>query len=268
MTLTFNTDVSTKILSNHLNKLTDEINKSIQRLSTGKKFSSVADDPAGYFMTQRINKYVSSAEIGVQNVQLAKSELTQRSDTVKRINGFMRDALNNLEAYNEAQDEEEKAALLASANAAIASANQLKVSSKFNGKDLFPTTPADQVINLGDESNITIASSVLGVSFTVGTTAIDDAGVATAISALGADVSANASNLAALGVYSNTLDSTVESLNNKITNYEQTIETISSTDIARETAKLTQYQILQQVTSSLLSQSSSSAYLALSLITG
>lgn len=267
MALTFNTDVSTKILSNHLNKLTDEIHKSINRLSTGKKFSSVADDPAGYFMTQRINKYISSAEIGVQNVQLAKSELTQRSDTVTRINSFMEDALSNLEAYQEATDEEEKAALLASANAAIASANQLK-GSKFNGKDLFPTTPANQVIDLGDESNITIASSVLGVSFTVGTTAIDDAGVATAISALGADVSANASNIAAMGVYSNTLDSAVESLNNKITNYEQTKETISSTDIARETAKLTQYQILQQVTSSLLSQSSSSAYLALSLITG
>ena len=48
----------------------------------------------------------------------------------------------------------------------------------------------------------------------------------------------------------------------------KTVDIISSTDVAAETAKLTQNQILQQVTAALLSQQSSSAYLALSLISG
>ena len=64
------------------------------------------------------------------------------------------------------------------------------------------------------------------------------------------------------------LSSAADNLTNKIEAYSQTVETLSSVDIASETAKLTQNQILQQVTAALLSQQSSSAYLALSLITG
>ena len=62
------------------------------------------------------------------------------------------------------------------------------------------------------------------------------------------------------------LSSASDNLTNKISAYEKTVDIISSTDVASETAKLTQNQILQQVTAALLSQQSSNAYLALSLI--
>ena len=103
---------------------------------------------------------------------------------------------------------------------------------------------------------------------TIGTTKIEDAGVADAITKLEADIKANTGSISALGTYNSMLSSTSDNLTNKISAYEKTVDIISSTDVAAETAKLTQNQILQQVTAALLSQQSSSAYLALSLISG
>lgn len=270
MALTFNTDVGAKILSNHLSKITKDIELNTYRLTTGKKINSVSDDPAGYFMIENFNRQISSSEIGLQNVQIAQSELTYREDTLTSINASLQSALDALNGYSSATDDTAKAAILATANAAIASANQLKSSAKFNDKELYPTTANDLTINLGDSSSITIDKSVLGVSMTIGdgTTAITDAGVTDAITKLKEDIKANTSNISSLGAYSSMLSSAADNITSKIEAYSQTVETLSSVDIASETAKLTQNQILQQVTAALLSQQSNSAYLALSLITG
>lgn len=267
MALTFNTDVGAKILSNHLNRITKEIEASTQRLTTGKKINKPSDDPAGYIMIQKFNSQISSSETGLQNVQLAQSELSYREDTLTSINASLQSALDALKGYSSATGDSAKASILATANAAIQSANQLKSSAEFNGKELYPTTSQDITVNLGDSSSsITIDKSALGASLTIGTTQITDAEVNSAIGKLEADIKANTGNISALGAYNSMLSSASDNLTNKISAYEKTVDIISSTDVASETAKLTQNQILQQVTAALLSQQSSNAYLALSLI--
>lgn len=266
MALTFNTDVGAKILSNHLNRITKEIEASTQRLTTGKKINKPSDDPAGYIMIQKFNSQISSSETGLQNIQLAQSELSYREDTLTSINSSLQSALSALKNYSSTTDENAKASILATANAAIQSANQLKSSAEFNDKELYPTTSQDITVDLGDSSSITIDKSALGASLTIGTTKITDAEVSSSITKLEADIKANTGNISALGAYNSMLSSASDNLTNKISAYEKTVDIISSTDVASETAKLTQNQILQQVTAALLSQQSSNAYLALSLI--
>ncbi len=269
MALTFNTDVGSKILSNHLNKITKEIELNTYRLTTGKKLSQ--DDPAGYVMVQRLNNQISSSEIGLKNVQMAQSELTYREETLTSINASLQSALDALKGFSSATDDNAKQALIDNAKTAIQAATQLKSSAEFNGKDLY-TTPADKTINLGDGSSITIDKSVLGV--TISTAGIDNLSITNnsslnqVITNLENSIRANTGNISGLGAYNNMLSSTADNITSKIQAYESTIDTISSVDVATETAKLTQNQILQQVTAALLSQQSSSAYLALSLITG
>lgn len=266
MALTFNTDVGAKILSNHLNRITKEIEASTQRLTTGKKINKPSDDPAGYIMIQKFNSQISSSETGLKNIQLAQSELSYREDTLTSINSSLQSALSALKNYSSTTDENAKASILATANAAIQSANQLKSSAEFNDKELYPTTSQDITVDLGDSSSITIDKNALGASLTIGTTKITDSEVSNAITKLEADIKANTGNISALGAYNSMLSSASDNLTNKISAYEKTVDIISSTDVASETAKLTQNQILQQVTAALLSQQSSNAYLALSLI--
>ena len=237
-------------------------------MTTGKKINKPSDDAAGYIMLQKFNTQISSSETGLKNVQLAQSELSYREDTLTSINSSLHSALSALKGYSSTTDENAKAAILATANAAIQSANQLKSSAKFNDKELYPTTAKDITVDLGDSSSITIDKSALGASMTIGATKIEDADVADAITKLEADIKANTGSISALGTYNSMLSSTSDNLTNKISAYEKTVDIISSTDVAAETAKLTQNQILQQVTAALLSQQSSSAYLALSLISG
>lgn len=269
MALTFNTDVGSKILSNYLNKITKEIEKSTSRLSTGKKLSE--DDPAGYVMVQNFKNQISSSEIGLKNVQMAQSELTYREETLTSINSSLQSALDALKGFSSATDENAKQALIDTAKAAIGAAKQLKSSAEFNGSELYPTTPQKMTINVGDGSNIEIEANVFDANIsadasTLTGTSLDD-DVKTVVEALEKDIKINTGNISALGVYNNMLSSTADNITNKISAYESTIETISSVDVATETARLTQNQILQQVTAALLSQQSSNAYLALSLIT-
>ncbi|UKI40572.1 MAG: hypothetical protein L6V95_10415 [Candidatus Melainabacteria bacterium] len=203
---------------------------------------------------------------GLKNIQLAQSELSYREDTLTSINSSLQSALSALKNYSSTTDENAKASILATANAAIQSANQLKSSAEFNDKELYPTTSQDITVDLGDSSSITIDKSALGASLTIGTTQITDAEVSSSITKLEADIKANTGNISALGAYNSMLSSASDNLTNKISAYEKTVDIISSTDVASETAKLTQNQILQQVTAALLSQQSSNAYLALSLI--
>lgn len=266
MALTFNTDVGTKILSNHLSKITKDIELNTYRLTTGKKINSISDDPAGYFMIERFNRQISSSEIGLENVQVAQSELTYREETLTSINASLQSALDALKGYSSATDANAKASILANANAAIKSAEQLKSSANFNGKELYPATANDIKVSLGEESSITIDADILGV--TVQQTEVTETNIADITAALNNAILENTKNLSSIGAYSSMLSSAADNLTNKIEAYSQTVETLSSVDIASETAKLTQNQILQQVTAALLSQQSSSAYLALSLITG
>lgn len=262
MALTFNTDVGSKILSNYLNKITKEIEKSTSRLTTGKKLSE--DDPAGYVMVERLNNQISSSEVGLKNVQMAQSELSYREETLTSINSSLQSALDALKESQSATDNETERALLSTARAALNAADKLKSSAKFNGKDLYPAKPDDKTINLGDGSSISISAAVLDINFDFN----PDGLISDLVIALEENIKLNQSNIVKLGVYNNMLSSTADNITNKIQAYESTIETISSVDVATETAKLTQNQILQQVTAALLSQQSSSAYLALSLITG
>ena len=268
MALTFNTDVSSKILSNHLSKITKEIELNTYRLTTGKKINKPSDDPAGYFMIENLNRQISSSEIGLQNVQIAQSELTYREDTLTAINSSLQSALDALKGYSSATDETAKESILATANAALQGALELKNTAEFNDNELYPGTATDMTINLGeDTNNIIIDKSVLGVQITKEDN-IEDSDVSSVISQLEDDIKANTAAISGLGAYNNLLSSTADNITGKIEAYESTIETISSVDVATETAKLTQNQILQQVTAALLSQSSNNAYLALSLITG
>ena len=147
MALTFNIDVGAKILSNHLSKITKDIELSTYRLTTGERINSVSDDPAGYFMIENLNRQISSSKIGVQNVQSAKTELEYREKTITSINASLQRALDALKGYSSATDETAKASILATANAAIASANQLKSSAKYNDKELYPSTAENITIN-------------------------------------------------------------------------------------------------------------------------
>lgn len=262
MALTFNTDVGSRILSNHLNKITKEIELNTYRLTTGKKLSQ--DDPAGYAMVERLNNQISSSEIGLKNVQMAQSELTYREETLTSINASLQSALDALKESQSATDKDTEFALLSTASAALNAATKLKSSAKFNGEDLYPATSAEKTINLGDGSSISISAAVLDISFDFN----PDEAISDLITNLERSIKKNQSNIVKLGVYNNMLSSTADNITSKIQAYESTIDTISSVDVATETAKLTQNQILQQVTAALLSQQSSSAYLALSLITG
>lgn len=265
MALTFNTDVGSKILSNHLNRITKEIEASTQRLTTGKKINKPSDDPAGYIMIQKFNSQISSSETGLKNIQLAQSELSYREDTLTSINSSLQSALSALKNYSSTTDENAKASILATANAAIQSANQLKSSAEFNGKKLYPTDSEKIIVNLGDSSSsIEIDENVLGV--TIETNTVTKSNIATITAALESAILGNTKNISSIGAYSSMLSSAADNLTNKISAYEKTVDIISSTDVASETAKLTQNQILQQVTAALLSQQSSNAYLALSLI--
>lgn len=96
-----NTNVASLIAQNALQQSEQQLNTSLQRLSTGLQINSGADNPAGYIAAQQLGSEIVSANAGISNSQqadqlisTAESALNQVSNLLNNIRGLISDAAN------------------------------------------------------------------------------------------------------------------------------------------------------------------------------
>jgi flagellin len=129
----------------------------------------------------------------------------------------------------------------------------------------------DATFLVGANEGQTIAVT-LGTSFDAGGLSISAlsvssaSGAATAMSAVDGALSTIGAARADLGALTNRFQSTIRSLSNVSENLSAARSQIRDTDFATETANLTRNQILQQASTTILSQATQRPQLALSLL--
>lgn len=75
MALTINTNMASIQAQHALNKSTNSLNASIERMTTGYKINSAKDDAAGLAVAQKMQVKLSSVSVAESNVQLGSSML-------------------------------------------------------------------------------------------------------------------------------------------------------------------------------------------------
>ncbi|CAM3102751.1 flagellin [Pseudomonas floridensis] len=269
MALTVNTNVTSLNVQKNLGRASDALSKSMERLSTGKKINTAADDAGGSITQTKItsqirgqNMAIKNASDGISIVQTTEGALQESTSILQRMRELA------VQSRNDSNSPEGRDALNKEFAQMSSELTRIANSTNLNGKSLLNGSASTMTFQVGSDSGSANQISVtLSASFDANTM-----GVGSAITIVGSDSAAAETNFSAaiaaidsalstinntrsdLGAVQNRLTSTISNLQNINANASQALSRIEDTDFAAETANLTKQQTLQQASTSVLAQ--------------
>ncbi len=270
MSLFVNTNVSALHAQRQLFDTSTSLNRSFERLSSGFRINSAADDAAGLQISDRLttqvqglNQAVRNANDGISVAQTAEGALGEVSSSLQRIRQLA------IQSQNGINSDADRVALQKEASALVSEISRIAASTEFNGKTLFDGN-FDAKFLVGANADQTIAVDLSAVTATTlginELTVSSTAGAATAMESIDGALSSINSTRADLGAAQNRFESTIRNLANISENISAARSRIRDADFATETSELTRNQILQQASTAILSQANQRPQMALSLL--
>lgn len=278
MSLFVNTNVSSINAQRQLFDVSDKLNTSFERLSSGFRINSAADDAAGLQISDRLTSQVEGLNQAVRNAndaislsQTAEGALSEVTSSLQRIRQL---AVQSQNGINSSAD---RLALQKEVSALRTEISRIATDTQFGSVNLLDGNFSASFLvgaNAGQTISVNLSSCNLGSinGFSATGLGITTNSVATAdgASSLLSDVDAAISGIGAvradLGALQNRFQSTIRNLSNISENLSSARSQIRDTDFASETADLTRNQIIQQASISVLSQANQRPQTALSLL--
>ena len=268
MPLTVNTNVASLAAQRSMISTNSALETSFERLATGKRINSAADDAAGLAISNTLTAAVEGLNQGVRNAQDGVSMAQIADGAMAEIEGLMlRMRELSVQANNGVLATAELGYIKSEIDAAVAQVSKILSTTEFAGTGLF-SSDTNITIQVGSETTDT-------VSFT--RTSVDDAH----LNIDGLDVTSDASGdigdidtgLATLnglraqaGADQTAFESAIRNGMNRAENTAAANSRIADTDYAAETANLTKNQILQQASTSILAQANQQPQSVLALL--
>jgi flagellin len=299
MPLVINTNTAAITAQRHLNESRLEMEKAMERLSSGKRINSAMDDAAGLTISHSLDSKVSSlnqaarnANDGISLINLAEGALEEVTTMLIRMRELAVQAMNG--SYAQA----DRTNLNLEFESLTSEITRISDNTFFNGISVIGAS-ADVVFQVGHQStdNITVASrdmaaEVLGgvdhiVDGVTTTYYLDDVSITnsgfstttyattTVTGALGAahalqvldQAIADVDNYrATLGASANRMEHAANNLYTRVENQMAAKSRIEDADYAIESANLARAQILQQAGTAMLSQANASTQNVLELL--
>ena len=304
MALYVNTNVSSLNAQRQLVNSGNALDTAFQRLSSGTRINSAKDDAAGLQISSRLSAQINGLEQGNRNAndgislaQTAEGALDEVSNMFQRIRTLAAQAANG------SNTDSDRAALQLELRQLGKEVNRVAKDTTFGGKNLLDGSYSAQ-FQVGANASQTISftmtavssfdgSAVSMASFNISDIAAVASDISGTIAGQGATTAfANASSLsftstdkaqsmlaavdamigaidakrAELGAVQNRFSSTIRNQANIQENLSAARSRIKDADFAAETAALTKAQILQQASSTVLTQSNQRPQSALSLL--
>ncbi|MEO9945594.1 MAG: flagellin [Paraglaciecola sp.] len=273
MSLFVNTNVSSLNAQRQLFDSGNALSTSFERLSSGFRINSAADDAAGLQITDRmttqiqgLNQAARNANDAISLAQTAEGALGEVTTALQRIRTL---AVQSQNGINSSAD---RTALQKEVSALKTEITRISTDTQFGGVDIlkgdFSATflvgaNAGQTIAVGLTRTDGFGASGLAVN---DTTVQTEAGASAALTAVSEAISAIGGVRADLGALQNRFQSTIRNLTNISENVSSARSRIKDTDFATETAELTRNQIVQQASLTVLSQANQRPQSALSLL--
>jgi flagellin len=281
MAIYVNTNTASLNAQRNLSTSTESLKTSLQRLSSGLRINSAADDPAGMAISQSMTTQINGNQQGIRNAndgislsQTAEGALGQIQNNLQTIRQIAVQAANGtISDTNRSQLQSEVDQLTQEISRIIQTTN-------FNGTLLLSggNTITFQIGASGVANNQVVASGLdltTGIySYANNLTAVKTIDITTSanasavLSALDSDINVISNDRSQLGAIQNRFQAVIANMSNYVQNLMDSRSRISDTDFAAETANLTQQQILQQAGTAILSQANQVPQAALTLLKG
>lgn len=300
MAIYVNTNTSSTNAQRQLMKSSNSLDKSFEKLSSGKRINNAADDAAGLQVSNRLtsqmnglNQAVRNANDGISVAQTAEGSLSETTNMLQRMRTL------SIQAANGSNSDQDRKAIQQEVSQLATEIDRIASTTTFGGRNLLDGTykgeyqvgaDANQIIDFdltkGEDQDYAGNGgfTMAGLSSNVDGTKDKSKTFGDAASGFGSPsvssmsnaqsmidiiddmISAVDSKRAELGAVQNRFGSTISNLSNISENVAAARSRVLDTDFAEETAKLTSAQILQQASSSILAQANQRPQTALSLL--
>jgi flagellin len=302
MAVFVNTNVSSLNAQRQLMNSGNTLDTAFQRLSSGLRINSAKDDAAGLQISDRLTGQINgltqgnrNANDGISLAQTAEGALDEMTNMFQRIRTLAGQAANG------SNTDADRAALQLEARQLGEEINRIAGDTTFGGTNLLDGSYSAE-FQVGADANQTISMTMTAIEAATGGSVSVDSFTVSGLAGAASDVSgqsAGADNAfetasgisftsvaeaqdvlaavdamigaidakrAELGAVQNRFSSTIRNQTNIIENVSAARSRIRDADFAVETATLTKAQILQQASSTILSQANSRPQSALSLL--
>lgn len=280
--LSMHTNYASMLTQNQISKTSGMLNTAMERLSTGLRINSAADDAAGLQISNRLDAQArgmsvaqDNAQNGISMMQTAEGAMDEMTNIVYRMNDLATQAANG------ALSNTDRAALDAEYQELGAEITATMTNTSFGGQKLLETTgfaagavtfqtgaqaaevlAVDVSTELGDIATATAAFGDL-------TSAANAQTAMTALTGANGDEGLLANIGAArsgFGASINRLEHTISNLGNMIENTSAAKGRIMDADFATESSSMTKNQMLMQAGTTVLSQANQLPSMAMSLL--
>ena len=286
-----NTNTAATISANALTKNERAMSQTMERLSTGQRINSAADDAAGLAISSKmtsqingLNQAVRNANDGISMIQTADGALIEMTGMLQRMREL------SVQSASDTNTTTDRAALDLEFEQLKAEIERIADNTQWNGTNLLDSSlSVDFQVGANASQTVTVVIEDFNILNTEATSGVfeglDQSALggtaARDLTALGVDSKSNATTAitdldmaiehvntqrATLGATMNRLEYAADNLANVAQNASASRSRILDADYAAETTELARTQIIQQAGTAMLSQANQQAQSVLALL--
>lgn len=279
MPIYVNTNVPALTAQRSLGVNTQNLNKSLERLSTGFRINRANDDAAGLQISELLRAQIRGSQKALDNTQdginvlnIADGAYTTITDNLQRIRELV------IQGANDTNGPDQRNAIKSELDQLSSEIDRIINTTRFNGQTLLNGSvstfslqigtngTANDLINVGNvfANNLTANLNVDVANLSVNSTTNAQATLNKLDSAIGTITSRRST----IGAYVNRLEASASNLAISMENQKAAESRIRNVDVAAESSRMVSNQILQQAAASILTQANQLPSIALSLLRG
>ena len=240
------------------------LNKTIERLTSGKRINRASDDAAGLAISNKLGADIRiagqgqrNANDGISYLQTADGVLDEVTNLLTRAAELSQQASSGTSGADNGTG---KTALDAEFQKIISTISDIQTSTTFNSASVFGSTLA---VSVGNYSTVTVSvATFTALSGDLKTSA----GAKTAATAVSSLLDSVSSLRGTIGANQQQLQSVSNSLGIQVENFTAAFSQIRDANVADEVVNLSKFQILNQSGISALSQANQSSQSILALL--
>ncbi|WP_101757627.1 flagellin [Oceanicoccus sp. KOV_DT_Chl] len=253
-----------------LNRAQSTQETALERISSGKKVNSAADNAAGLAIIERFASQIDGAGQAIRNTsdgisfsQVAESGIGSISEDIQRIREL------SIQAANGSLSDSDRSNLQSEVGQLQDEISRRLDQTSFNGVDIFKTD-AEISFQVGANANDTIELSTKDLSADLAAVVDIDistqAGAQDALANIDPALDALNDQRVDFGAVANRFESTIDNLQNNRINTQAARSRVEDADLAKETSELIKGNIQQQSGIAVQAQANTNAELILRLL--
>jgi len=272
---TINTNVAATLTTYALSKNERALNQSLERLSTGLRINSAADDAAGLAISSTMTTQIKGLDMAVKNANDAIS-MVQTADGASIEIGNMLQRMREVavQAINGTQTTSNLSALNLEFQALMTQIERIADQTQWNGENLIDGSVGTSGVvtfqvgaNASQTMTVDFGNLQTGQDLTIGSNDVENSvNASAALAVIDADLATLSNQRAIYGAAINRLEHTIDNLGNISTNTQAARSRIQDADYAVETTELARAQIIQEASTAMLAQANQQQQSVLALI--